>query len=219
MFSKRLTAMVPQAMKYIACDVLAQWIALVANIAIMVTIGLFIEQLMGGNASGQWLLTLGCAGAAAIVVRMVCLSAAQRMGLAASMTAKRTVRRKVYDKLVRMGPSYSEHIATSEAVQVSVEGCEQLESYFGQYLSQLFYAVLAPLTLFACLAPLCLPAAVALLVCVPLIPISIVAVQKIAKRVMGKYWGAYTDLGGAFLENLQGLTTLKIYRADEQRHQ
>ncbi len=211
--------MVPQAMKYIACDVLAQWIALVANIAIMVTIGLFIEQLMGGNASGQWLLTLGCAGVAAIVVRMVCLSAAQRMGLAASLTAKRTVRRKVYDKLVRIGPSYSEHIATSEAVQVSVEGCEQLESYFGQYLPQLFYAVLAPLTLFACLAPLCLPAAVALLVCVPLIPISIVAVQKIAKRVMGKYWGAYTDLGGAFLENLQGLTTLKIYRADEQRHQ
>ena len=217
-FSKRLTAMVPQAMKYIAGNVLAQWVALLANIAIMVTIGLFIDGFISGTVAVGWAVTLGCAGAAAIVVRVVCLTAAQRMGLAASMAAKRTVRREVYDKLVRMGPSYSEHIATSEAVQVSVEGCEQLESYFGQYLPQLFYALLAPLTLFACLAPLCLPAAVALLVCVPLIPISIVAVQKIAKRVMGKYWGAYTDLGGAFLENLQGLTTLKIYRADEERH-
>lgn len=218
MFSKRLTAMVPQALKFIACDVAAQWVALVANIAIIVTMGLVIDGFISGNATDGWLVTLLCAGAVSIVVRVVCLTVAQRMGLAASMAAKRTVRREVYDKLVRMGPSYSEHVATSEAVQVSVEGCEQLESYFGQYLPQLFYAVLAPLTLFACLAPLCLPAAVALLVCVPLIPISIVAVQKIAKRVMGKYWGAYTDLGSAFLENLQGLTTLKIYRADEVRH-
>ena len=217
-FSKRLTAMVPQAMKYIAGNVLAQWVALVANIALMITVGLFIGHLIDGTVVAGELFTLACVGAAAIVVRVVCLTVAQRMGLAASMAAKRTVRRQVYDKLVRMGPSYSEHIATSEAVQVSVEGCEQLESYFGQYLPQLFYALLAPLTLFACLAPLCLPAAVALLVCVPLIPISIVAVQKIAKRVMGTYWGAYTDLGGAFLENLQGLTTLKIYQADAQRH-
>ena len=146
------------------------------------------------------------------------MSGAQRCGLAAAQAAKREVRQQVYEKLVRMGPAYSERVSTAEAVQVSVEGCEQLESYFGQYVPQLVYAVLAPLTLFACLAPLSLPAAAALLACVPLIPLSIVAVQRIAKRAMRQYWGAYTDLGESFLENLQGLTTLKIYRADEERH-
>ena len=218
MFNKRLISMVPQALRYIARNVAAQWVALVANIVLMLLIGLLLQRLFDGAAVDGWVAMLVCAGVAAIAVRVVCLTFAQRMGVAAAMTAKRSVRRQVYDKLVRMGPGYSEHIATSEAVQVSVEGCEQLESYFGQYLPQLFYAVLAPLTVFAFLAPLCLPAAIALLVCVPLIPISIVAVQKIAKRVMGRYWGAYTDLGGAFLENLQGLTTLKIYQADEACH-
>ncbi|WP_461186084.1 ABC transporter transmembrane domain-containing protein [Adlercreutzia sp. CNCM I-6216] len=125
------------------------------------------------------------------------------------------MRTQVYDKLVRLGTAYTESASTAEAVQVCVEGTEQLEGYFGAYVPQLFYAVLAPLTLFACLAPLCLPAAVALLLCVPLIPASIAAVQKIVKRVMGEYWGAYTDLGATFLENLQGLTTLKIFQADE----
>ena len=219
MFSKRLTAMVPEAMKFIVCDVLAQWIALIANIVFMVCVGLFVQDIMAGAADAARCAQLAGVGAIVIVVRLVFLTAAQRSGLAASTAAKRSVRSAVYDKLVRMGPSYSERIPTSEAVQVSVEGCEQLESYFGQYLPQLFYAVIAPLTLFACLAPLCLPAAVALLVCVPLIPISIMAIMKIAKRVMGKYWGAYTDLGGAFLENLQGLTTLKIYEADGARHE
>ncbi len=219
MFSKRLTAMVPQAFKYIAACVVGQWVALLANIAVMVAIGLFVGALMDGTADAASQMRLACVAAAAIVVRIVCLSAAQRAGQASASAAKQTVRRAVYDKLVRMGPAYTEQVATSEAVQVSVEGCEQLESYFGQYLPQLFYALLAPITLFCCLAPLCLSAAVALLICVPLIPASIVAVQKIARRVMGKYWGAYTDLGGAFLENLQGLTTLKIYQADAERHE
>ena len=218
MFNKRLISMVPQAMRYIVRNAAAQWVALVANIVLMLLIGLFLQRLVDGVAVDGWVAMLLCAGVAVIAVRMACLTFAQRMGVAAAMAAKRSVRRQVYDKLVRMGPGYSERIATSEAVQVSVEGCEQLESYFGQYLPQLLYAVLAPLTVFAFLAPLCLPAAIALLVCVPLIPISIVAVQKIAKRVMGRYWGAYTDLGGAFLENLQGLTTLKIYQVDEACH-
>ncbi|MDO5791758.1 MAG: thiol reductant ABC exporter subunit CydC [Coriobacteriia bacterium] len=218
MFNKRLISMVPQALRYIARNVAAQWVALVANIVFMLLIGLLLQRLFDGAAVDGWVAMLLGAGVVVIAVRMACLTYAQRMGLAAAMTAKRSVRRQVYDKLVRMGPGYSEHIATSEAVQVSVEGCEQLESYFGQYLPQLLYAVLAPLTVFVFLAPLCLPAAIALLVCVPLIPISIMAVQKIAKRVMGRYWGAYTDLGGAFLENLQGLTTLKIYQADEACH-
>lgn len=218
MFSKRLAGMVPAARKYVVASVVLQWVALVANIGLMLLIGLFVQALIEGGNVADVQFNLATAAVAAIAVRVACLTLAQRMGQAAAAAAKRTVRKRVYDKLVRLGPSYSERVATSEAVQVSVEGTEQLESYFGSYMPQLFYSVLAPVTLFACLAPLCLPAAVALLACVPLIPASIVAVQKIAKRAMGTYWGAYTDLGAAFLENLQGLTTLKIYRADEARH-
>ena len=147
------------------------------------------------------------------------MAGAQKAGLRAAAVAKREVRTQIYRKLVAMGPSYTESVSTAEAVQVCVEGTEQLEGYFGAYLPQLFYAALAPLTLFICLAPLCLPAAVALLVCVPLIPLSIVAIQKIAKRVMGSYWDSYADLGQTFLENLQGLTTLKIFQADGARHE
>lgn len=219
MFSKRLAEMVPAARKYVVASVALQWVALVANVALMLLIGLFVQALIEGGDVAASQASLVQAAVAAIVVRVGCLTLAQRMGQAAAAAAKRTVRKQVYDKLVRLGPSYSERVATSEAVQVSVEGTEQLESYFGSYMPQLFYSVVAPVTLFACLAPLCLPAAVALLACVPLIPASIVAVQKIAKRAMGTYWGAYTDLGATFLENLQGLTTLKIYRADAERHE
>lgn len=217
-FDKRLLSMVPGAMRCIVADVAFQWIALVANIALFLLIGSFIQDLIEGAADGAALATLLVAGAAAIVVRAVCQTLAQRMGQRAAAKAKQAVRQQVYDKLVRLGPAYREHVATSEAVQIGVEGTEQLESYFGQYLPQLFYAVLAPLTLFAVLAPLSLPPALTLLVLVPLIPLSIVAVMRIAKRVMRTYWGSYTDLGGSFLENIQGLTTLKIYRADEERH-
>ena len=219
MFSKRLAGMVPEARKYVAASVALQWVALAANIALMLLMGAFVQSLVEGGDVAASRANLVMAAAAAIVVRVCCLTLSQRMGQAAAAAAKRTVRKLVYDKLVRLGPSYSERVSTSEAVQVSVEGTEQLESYFGSYLPQLFYSVLAPLTLFACLAPLCFPAAVALLACVPLIPASIVAVWKIAKRAMGSYWDAYTDLGATFLENLQGLTTLKIYRVDADRHE
>ena len=239
MFDKRLLALVSSAKKYIALDVSLQWAALLANIVLMVSIGVFLQGLLAGTApeavasaglnlgapfGGAFAFAESVGGiaivaVACILVRFFCSRAAQRMGLAAAGAAKRTIRQLVYDKLVRLGPSYTEHVATSEAVQVSVEGTEQLESYFGSYIPQLFYALLAPLTLFVCLAPLSLPAAVVLLVCVPLIPLSIVVIQKIAKRAMRHYWGAYTDLGASFLENLQGLTTLKIYQADEARHE
>lgn len=205
-------------MRCIVADVAFQWIALVANIALFLLIGSFVQELIEGAADGVTLATLLVAGAAAIVVRAVCQTFAQRMGQRAAAKAKQAVRQRVYDKLVHLGPAYREHVTTSEAVQIGVEGTEQLESYFGQYLPQLFYAVLAPLTLFAVLAPLSLPPALALLILVPLIPFSIMAVMRIAKRVMRTYWGSYTDLGGSFLENIQGLTTLKIYRADEERH-
>ena len=154
----------------------------------------------------------------AVAVRLVCQAQATKQGLAASALAKQRVRTLVYDKLVRMGPSYRETVATSEATQLCVEGVEQLEAYFGNYLPQLFYSLIASVTLFFCLAPLCTPAAVVLLCCVPLIPISLMAVMKIAKRIMGDYWHSYTDLGALFLESIQGLTTLKVFGADEGRH-
>ena len=219
MFDKRLLSLVPAAAKFIAADVVFQWIGLLANIALFLLVGSFMQGLVAGTAHAEAAARLAGASALAIAARLACQTLAQRMGLAASEAAKRAVRQEVYDKLVRLGPSYREHASTGEAVQISVEGVEQLESYFGSYLPQLFYAVLAPLTLFACLAPLSLPPAVALLACVPLIPASIMAIQKIAKRVMKSYWGSYTDLGGRFLEDIQGLATLKIYQADGRAHE
>lgn len=218
-FDKRLLSMVPGAVKFIVADVALQWVALACNIALFVAIGLFLQATLEGAADAGMAIGVIAASAVAIVVRMVCQTAAQRMGRKAASCAKCSIRQQVYDKLAALGPAYSETVATAVAVQVSVEGTEQLESYFGQYLPQLFYALLAPLTLFVALAPLSLPAAVALLVCVPLIPASVVCVQKIARRTMRNYWGSYTDLGSMFLEAIQGLTTLKIYSADARKHE
>lgn len=125
----------------------------------------------------------------------------------------------IYRKLLRLGTSYKEKVNTAEVVQVAVEGVEQLETYFGAYLPQFFYAMLAPISLFVVLSFISFRAAVVLLICVPLIPISIMAVQRWAKKLLGKYWGQYTALGDVFLENLQGLTTTKIYQSDEFKHQ
>ena len=211
--------MVPGAVKFIVADVAFQWVALACNIALFMVIGLFLQATLEGAADAGMAIGVLAASAVAIVVRMVCQTAAQRMGRKAASCAKCSIRQQVYDKLAALGPAYSETVSTAVAVQVSVEGTEQLESYFGQYLPQLFYALLAPLTLFVALAPLSLPAAVALLVCVPLIPASIVCVQKIARRTMRNYWGSYTDLGSMFLEAIQGLTTLKIYSADVRKHE
>lgn len=231
MFDKRLLALVDGSGRMIAAIVGLKWIALVANIVVFVSLGLFIQQtlaqayiipsaasdaLAGLGLSGQTLLLL-CA--ASIAVRVATSVAAQRVSAEASGKAKKLIRGKVYDKLVKMGPSYTERIASSQAVQIGVEGVEQLEVYFGSYLPQFFYALLAPLTLFVFLAPFSFSAALVLLVCVPLIPASIVMFQKMAKRVMRSYWGSYLNLGGSFLENIQGLTTLKIYQADEARHE
>ena len=119
--------------------------------------------------------------------------------------------------MLKLGASYNEQVSSSEVVQVSTEGVEQLETYFGKYLPQLFYSLIAPVTLFVILSRVSLKASIILLICVPLIPVSIVAVQKIAKKLLDKYWSIYTGLGDSFLENLQGLTTLKIYQADQQK--
>ena len=219
MFDKRLMKMAPETRPWIIASVLLQWVALMANIVFIIATGFVAQAFLEGTITTNSIGMLGLVVAGAMIIRTFCLTQTQRAGVKAANLAKRKVRTEIYSKLVKLGPSYNESVSTAEAVQICVEGTEQLEGYFGAYLPQFFYALLAPLTLFACLAPLCLPAAVALLVCVPLIPLSIVAVQKIAKRVMGNYWGSYINLGETFLENLQGLTTLKIFQADGTRHQ
>lgn len=218
MFDKRLLKLVPKARFLIAVDVFLQWVALMANIAVFVVIGFFLQQLLDGRLELSQVVTLLMLAIVALFVRFGCQMGAQRFGQKAAQTAKTTIRQAVYNKLTDLGPAYRESISTGEALQISVEGVEHLESYFGLYLPQLFYAVVAPLTLFICLAPLSFPTALTLLICVPFIPLSIVAVQKIAKRVMGQYWGTYTDLGAMFLESIQGLSTLKVFQADEARH-
>lgn len=214
MLNKRLIGMVSESKRYIAGNVLCQWISLVANLVMMVWVTNLLASLFTGTLDqGTLLATLGVA-AGAVVVRCLCTTFSSRMGYLASSAVKKTLREKIYGKLLRLGSSYQEKVNTSEVVQVAVEGVDQLETYFGSYLPQLFYAVLAPVTLFVVLAPVSLPAAVVLLVCVPLIPVAIVAVQRWAKKLLARYWGQYTALGDSFLENLQGLTTLKIYQAD-----
>ena len=219
MINKRLIGTVPDSKKYIAANVLCQWLALLANIVLMAAVARLLAGLWQNTVEPRSLAALGAVGAAALAVRFVCTALASRMSYLSSKAVKKTLREKIYRKLLRLGSSYKEQVNTSEVVQVAVEGVDQLETYFGAYLPQFFYAMLAPLTLFGVLSFVSLPAALVLLVCVPLIPAAIVAVQRWAKKLLAKYWGQYTALGDSFLENLQGLTTLKIYQADEYKQQ
>lgn len=214
MINKRLIGTVSESKKYIAGNVILQWCSLAANIAMMTAITGLLAALWSQTASRGRILGTAAVAAVAVVVRFLCSTGASRMGYLSSKAVKKTLRGKIYEKLLRLGVSYNEQVQTSEIVQVAVEGVDQLETYFGAYLPQFFYAMLAPLTLFLYLSFVNLPCAVVLLVCVPLIPIAIAAVQTWAKKLLAKYWGQYTALGDTFLENLQGLTTLKIYQAD-----
>ena len=214
MINKRLIGTVPDSKPYIAGNVALQWLSLLSNAGMIFSCAWFLQQLLEGAAAPRTLALPLAAGLAAVLVRGICTVGAGRMSFLAARSVKRTLRRSIYEKLLRLGPAYSQNVATSEAVQLAAEGVEQLETYFGAYLPQFFYSMLAPATLFALLAPVSLRAALALLVCVPLIPAAIAAVQTFAKKLLGRYWGQSTALGDTFLENLQGLTTLKIYQAD-----
>lgn len=218
MINKRLISTVKESKKYIAGNVACQWIALCANIAMMAAVAHFLQNLYDSTHTTD--ITLGTAAVVigAIMVRFVCNIFAARMSYLSSKAVKRTLREQIYRKLLRLGSSYNQQVNTSQVVQVAVEGVDQLETYFGAYLPQLFYAMLAPLTLFLVLSFISLPSALLLLVCVPLIPVTIIAVQRWAKKLLSKYWGQYTALGDTFLENLQGLTTAKIYQADDFKH-
>ena len=219
MIKTRLIEQVPSSKKYIALTVLAQWLKTVANIVMIFILSNLLAQILDGKAFDfKRLLPYLGAIAAVMLVRYLCGYASSQTSFFASSEVKKVLRQKMYKKLARMGASYSEKVSTSEVLQVFVEGVDQLELYFGKYLPQFFFAMLAPITLFAVLVFVSWKASVVLLICVPLIPLSIVAVQKIAKRLLSKYWGVYTNLGDTFLENIQGLTTLKVYQADERKN-
>lgn len=222
MFEKRLFSLVPQATPYILASVLFKWIALMANITVMWVLARILDGIVTGGLPAALavdaLTKATLPLAAAIIVRTAAIYLAQRSGDKAAFEAVRRVRSLVYDKLTALGPSYTETVPTAEAVQTSVEGATQLQVYFGGYLPQLFFSALAPITLFVLLAGQAgLPAAL-LLACVPVIPVSIMMVMRNAKKIGSEYWGSYVDLGGMFLEAVQGLTTLKVYQADRDWH-
>ncbi len=215
MMDKRLIGTVSESKKYIAGNVICQWISLVANIVMMFSITQLLAELFQKTADRKIFIITALTAVIAAIIRFVCAVLSAKMGYLSSKAVKKRLREKIYQKLLHLGSSYKEQVQTSEVVQVAVEGVDQLETYFGAYLPQFFYAMLAPLTLFAVLCFVNVPSAIVLLVCVPMIPVAIAAVQTWAKKLLSKYWGQYTALGDTFLENLQGLTTLKIYQADE----
>mgnify|MGYP002509420952 CR=1 FL=1 len=219
MFHKRLLREFPENRKCVAGIVAAQWVSLLANVTLMFTLAQFVGDLLAAGEKGtsfNSVVMLLTVFAAAFAVRLFAANVADRLSYQASTRVKRRLRERVYEKLMQLKTGYRDTVTTSEAVQVSTEGVDQLEIYFGKYVPQFFYSLLAPLTLFVIVGMMSLKVAVVLLICVPLIPVSIVAVQKFAKRLLAKYWGTYTGLGDTFLENLQGLVTLKIYQADER---
>ena len=218
MINKRLIALIEESKKYIGLTVLYQWIALLANIVFMYSLARMIEALFMDYFVLEEQLVFIALFLIAMVTRIFCKVAQHKTSFYAAKRVKKTLREKIYQKLLEFGPSYKNSYATSEIVQLAVEGVDQLETYFAQYLPQFFYAALAPLTLFLTLLFISPVVGIVLLIFVPLIPMTIVLIQKFAKKLLSKYWGQYTQLGDTFLENLQGLTTAKIYKADGFKH-
>ena len=217
MIKTRLVGLLSHAKKYIVYTILWQWAALLSQVLAVFTIADLLERVVYRAVTVPVIERTILILVLVVIIRFVCERMGARSSYLACVDVKRILREKIYDKMLKLGASYSEQVSSSEVVQVSTEGVEQLETYFGKYLPQLFYSLIAPLTLFLILCRVSVKASVILLICVPLIPISIVVVQKIAKKLLNKYWSIYTGLGDSFLENLQGLTTLKIYQADQQK--
>lgn len=218
MVNKRLLSLCEDSKKWVAMTVLMNWISIICNIAIVVYIGNVVDKLYNNdfniNMIGSAIFIIAMLG-----IRFACNFLSTKFSSKSSTEVRKGLRSKIYQKLLDLGVNYKDTISTSSTVQISVDGVEALEIYFGRYLPQLFYSLLAPLTLFVVVAPISLKAAIVLLICVPLIPVSIIAVMKFAKKLLGKYWGIYTNLGDSFLENLHGLTTLKIYDLDTEKNE
>lgn len=217
MIKTRLVGLLSHAKKYIVYTILWQWMALLSQVLAVFSIADLLERVIYQSVTAAVVERTIITMILVVVVRFICERMGTRSSYLACVDVKWILREKIYEKMLKLGASYKEQVSSSEVVQVSTEGVEQLETYFGKYLPQLFYSLIAPLTLFVILCRVSMKASVVLLICVPLIPISIVVVQKIAKKLLNKYWSIYTGLGDSFLENLQGLTTLKIYQADQQK--
>ncbi|BBF43092.1 cysteine ABC transporter, ATP-binding protein [Lachnospiraceae bacterium KM106-2] len=217
MINKRLMNLLEDSKKYVVKMVIWNWIALLCNVVFIFSFAYLVEHMLSSEITTAQIGAVAAIDLCMIVIRAICHKQNSKASFHAAAGVKKVLREKIYYKLLSLGSSYEDKIATAEIVQVSGEGVEQLEIYFGKYLAQLFYSLLAPITLFVILAFVNLKTSAVLLACVPFIPLSIVAVQKFAKKLLSKYWGIYTGLGDTFLENLQGLTTMKIYEADERK--
>lgn len=229
MINKRLINLCKESKKYIGLTVFSNWVVLLCNLIMILLIGKIInkvyyniEALKGvgfkefiRNDIGTYLLIfLGL-----LIVRFTFNVLYGYFSNKSSDVVKVKLRDMIYEKLLNLGLDYNKNLSTSSIVQSAIEGVEALEIYFGKYLSQLFYALLAPITLFFVISFISFKAAVVFILCVPLIPISIIAIMKFAKRLLKNYWNNYSNLGETFLENLQGLTTLKVFNIDEIRHE
>ena len=237
MINKRLINLCKESKKYIGLTIFVNWLSVLCNIVTILLVGQFINKIYIGeklniegngiisamNSFKVWgrvsLLSAVLIIAILLCVRYLCNILYAKFSSAASATARVTLRDLIYQKLLRLGTGYTKVESTSAVVQVAVEGIEQLEIYFGKYLSQFFYSLLVPVTLFIFMSFISFKAALVFILSVPLIPISIIAIMKIAKRILKDYWKSYSNLGGTFLENLQGLTTLKVYNMDQERHE
>ena len=217
MFNKRLLSICDSSMKWIGLTVLMNWISILCNIGIILFIGNTIDQLLSSNFNLDFVKS-GLFIGSMLLTRFIANYMSTKFSLNSSSEVKKTLRSTIYEKLLNLGVNYTNSISTSSTVQIAVDGVEQLEIYFGRFMPQLFYSLIAPLTLFAVMSFISFKTAIVLLICVPLIPLTIMAVMKIAKKLLSKYWGVYTDLGDSFLENLQGLTTLKIFDCDEDKN-
>lgn len=241
MFDKRLFSLAPGVGRLVAAKVFCQWIGLLSNVVFVVTVvvmlspvlavvesafdpmfsmgdsGLLSRMFVGLGYGGFSAETyIGCALAIVVcaVLRFLMMRAAAYFGAEAAERVKLALREQLFNKMLAIGPSYSQHISTADVVQSAGEGIEQIQSFFELFLPQLFYAILAPVTLFFIVAPINMPTAVTLLVCAPLIVLIVGMVAMRAARVFKKYWGKYTDMGSVFLDNVQGLETLKTFDAD-----
>ena len=219
MINKRLISLMGHAKKYIAWHVIIQLANLALNITAVIFMADIIQKASQGNVLKEDILKVSIAIFVIVILRFRFNILMANMSYHASGRVKQTLREKMYSKLLTLGSRYKEKFSTSEIVQISMEGVDQLETYFGRYLPQFFYSMIAPIVLFCVLSTISVKSAVILLICVPLIPISIIAIVQIAKRILKKYWGSYSDLGEIFLEDVQGLTTLKIYKADEKKNE
>lgn len=216
MFHKRLLHEYKENIPKIIFIVFMQWIGMLANVLFVYKLAIVVGDLFNKKMIGSDIREFLIIGIFTIIIRIITVTIGNKLSFEVSTIVKSSLRERIFEKLLRLGNGYNKNISTAEVVQLSTEGVDQLEIYFGRYVPQFFYSLLAPITLFFIVCTMDIKVAVVLLICVPLIPISIIAVQKFAKKMLNKYWSTYTELGDTFLECLQGLTTLKIYGADEE---